>query len=122
MTLGILCVYACARLPLVRLWLQMYTLLLRFCMVVWNLVASCLPCVRVCEWRHRCACTHALVCAPLRVCTLVRGLKCGCLGMNCMQITYTLDKDSYLTVEARDLDTERHKLWQQRGQIVVLKA
>ncbi len=38
------------------------------------------------------------------------------------QVTYTLDRDCFLSVEARDMDTERHKLWLQRGEIVVLRS
>eukprot|EP00798_Chlamydomonas_sp_ICE-L_P025744 gene25744-11405_t len=33
-------------------------------------------------------------------------------------VTYYLDEKMYLTAEARDLDTERHKLWEQRGEII----
>lgn len=38
-----------------------------------------------------------------------------------IEVTFSLDKDMYLQVQARDLDTHRHKLWQQRGNIVVLR-
>lgn len=38
-----------------------------------------------------------------------------------IEVVYHLSRDMFLTVEARDLDTARHKLWQQRGEIVVLK-
>jgi len=38
-----------------------------------------------------------------------------------IEVRFHLDKDMYLTVEAKDLDTERHKLWQQRGTIITLK-
>lgn len=38
-----------------------------------------------------------------------------------IEVTFYLDKNLYLTVEARDLDTERHKRWLQRGEIIVLK-
>lgn len=55
---------------------------------------------------------------------------CPCASHDCcipltvlhLQVSFHLDKTAYLTVEARDLDTERHKLWQQRGQIVELKS
>jgi len=39
-----------------------------------------------------------------------------------IEVTFHLDRTNFLTAEARDLDTERHKLWQQRGRIVVIKA
>ena len=38
-----------------------------------------------------------------------------------IEVTFRLSKDMVLTAEARDLDTERHKLWQQRGEIILLK-
>lgn len=38
-----------------------------------------------------------------------------------IEVTFYLDKNLYLTVEARDLDTERHKRWLQRGEIIVLR-
>ena len=38
-----------------------------------------------------------------------------------IEVKFSLSKDMILTAEARDLDTERHKLWQQRGEIIVLK-
>lgn len=38
-----------------------------------------------------------------------------------IQVTFHLGKDLILTAEAKDLDTERHKLWLQRGEIIVLK-
>jgi hypothetical protein len=37
------------------------------------------------------------------------------------QVKFHLSKDCVLTAEARDLDAERHKLWMQRGDIIVLK-
>ncbi|KAG2484387.1 hypothetical protein HYH03_016802 [Edaphochlamys debaryana] len=38
-----------------------------------------------------------------------------------IEVTFRLDRECFLTVEAKDLDTERHKLWLQRGEIVVLR-
>jgi molecular chaperone DnaK (HSP70) len=38
-----------------------------------------------------------------------------------IEVKFHLSKDLRLTAEARDLDTGRHKLWQQRGEIIVLK-
>ncbi|KAL6749861.1 hypothetical protein V8C86DRAFT_2831180 [Haematococcus lacustris] len=38
-----------------------------------------------------------------------------------IEVRFHLDKACYLTVEAKDLDTERHKLWMQRGEVVVLR-
>ncbi|KXZ53275.1 hypothetical protein GPECTOR_7g1169 [Gonium pectorale] len=38
-----------------------------------------------------------------------------------IEVTFRLDKDNFLTVEARDLDTARHKRWVQRGEVVVLR-
>ena len=38
-----------------------------------------------------------------------------------IEVKLFLSKDMILTAEARDLDTERHKLWQQRGEIIVLR-
>lgn len=36
------------------------------------------------------------------------------------QVTFHLDKDSVLTVTARDLDTQRQKQWSQRGEVCEL--
>ena len=38
-----------------------------------------------------------------------------------IEVVFHLSRDMFLTAEARDLDTARHKLWQQRGEIIVLK-
>lgn len=38
-----------------------------------------------------------------------------------IEIIYHLSRDMLLTAEARDLDTGRHKLWQQRGEVIVLR-
>ncbi len=38
-----------------------------------------------------------------------------------IEVKFHLSGDMRLTAEARDLDTERHKLWLQRGEILVLK-
>nr|8GLV_5F Chain 5F, Flagellar associated protein [Chlamydomonas reinhardtii]8GLV_7B Chain 7B, Flagellar associated protein [Chlamydomonas reinhardtii]8GLV_Gs Chain Gs, Flagellar associated protein [Chlamydomonas reinhardtii] len=38
-----------------------------------------------------------------------------------IEVTFHLSRDMFLTVEARDLDTARHKRWLQRGDIVVLR-
>ncbi len=35
-----------------------------------------------------------------------------------IEVTFRLGRDMRLTAEARDLDTERQKLWQLRGSIV----
>ncbi|GAX74304.1 hypothetical protein CEUSTIGMA_g1753.t1 [Chlamydomonas eustigma] len=39
-----------------------------------------------------------------------------------IEVKFHLSKDLRLTAEARDLDTGRHKLWEQRGAIIVLKS
>ncbi|GFR47939.1 hypothetical protein Agub_g9742 [Astrephomene gubernaculifera] len=38
-----------------------------------------------------------------------------------IEVTFRLSRDLVLTVEARDLDTARHKKWIQRGEVVVLR-
>lgn len=38
-----------------------------------------------------------------------------------IEVVYHLDADLVLTVEARDLDTGRHKLWKKNGGTVVLR-
>ena len=38
-----------------------------------------------------------------------------------IEVTFTLSADLKLTVEARDLDTGRQKLWQQNGGVVLCR-
>ncbi|GLI64697.1 hypothetical protein VaNZ11_008052 [Volvox africanus] len=38
-----------------------------------------------------------------------------------IEVSFRLNKDLFLTVEAKDLDTERHKRWLQRGEVVILR-
>lgn len=38
-----------------------------------------------------------------------------------IEVVFHLSASMYLTAEARDMDTQRHKKWLQRGDIIVLR-
>lgn len=74
------------------------------CRASWasSMAGQLVGCVWLIAWRVGCPASHAQ-------------------DVPRIEVTYHLSADMFLTAEARDLDTQRHKKWLQRGEIIVLK-